>query len=338
MSPNIETSYLGLKLKSPVIAGSSPLAETVDQAKRFEDAGVGAFVMHSLFEEQVVEEQRMLHATTEWHDDTFGEATSFFPKFEEYRLVPDRYLEHLANLKRSLGVPVIASLNGRNSGPWLDFATQLESAGADALEINAYFVVTDPEETPDRVDARIADIVKRATERVKIPVSVKLSEFHTALPNLGRRLEAAGASGLVLFNRFYQSDFDLDAMTVATRIRYSSSTELLLRLRWLAILSSTGKADLACTGGVHTANDLIKAILAGANVAQVVSAAAKRGPHAISAMLDGLRLWMGERGYADLDSMRGALNLSRCPDPAAHERANYLRNLREANVHPGLRI
>ncbi len=338
MSPNLETTYLGLKLRSPVITGASPLTQTVDSAKRLEDAGVGAIVLHSLFEEQVVQEQRMLHAATDWHEDTFGEAASFFPKFEEYRFSPDLYLEHIGNLKRSLSVPVIASLNGRTPGPWVDFASEVERAGADALELNVYFVVSDPADTPEIVERRIEGIVARARERVKIPVSVKLSTFHSALPQLGRRLESAGASGLVLFNRFYQSDFDLDAMTVTPRVRFSSSTELLTRLRWLSILSSTGRADLACSGGVHTANDLIKAILAGASVAQVVSALYKRGPEAVSSMLEGLRLWMTERGYADIDSMRGALNLARCPDASAHERAHYIRNLSSVDHWAGQRL
>lgn len=338
MSPDIGTSYLGLKLTSPVVAGASPLAETLDGAKRLEDAGVGAVVLHSLFEEQVVQEQRMLHASTDWHSDSFGEATSFFPKFEDYRLAPDRYLEHVANLKRALGVPVIGSLNGRTPGDWVDFAAEVERAGADALEINTYFVVTDPAEDSETVERRIESIVRRACERVKIPVSVKLSPFHSALPHFARRLESAGASGLVVFNRFYQSDFDLEAMTVTPRVRFSDSGELLLRLRWLSVLSSTGKADLACSGGVHTGEDLVKAILAGANVAQVVSAVAKRGAGVVPAMLEGLRSWMNERGYADIDSMRGALNLARCPDPAAHERAHYIRNLQSGDVWAGQRV
>lgn len=339
MSANLETTYLGLKLKNPVVMGASPVTENLDAARRIEDAGAAAIVLHSLFEEQVLLEQRMLHASTDWHSDTFGEAQSFFPKYEDYRLAPDRYLTHISTLKRTLGIPVIASLNGRTDGDWVDFAAAVEQAGADALEINTYFVVTDVNETPDAVERRIEDIVRRAKSTVKrLPVSVKLTTFHSSLPHLGRRLENAGASGLVLFNRFYQSDFDIDEMNVVPQVRFSESGELLTRLRWLAILSSTGKADLACSGGVHTPRDLIKAILAGANVAQVVSAVFKQGPAAITVMLNGLRDWMDERGYADLAAMRGALNLTRCPDSAAHERAHYIRNLQSVDPWAGLRV
>ena len=339
MNPVLETSYLGLKLKNPVVMGASPAGDSVDAALRLEDAGAAAFVMHSLFEEQVVQEQRMLHASTDWHEDTFGEAQSFFPKYHDYKLAPDRYLAQVAELKRRLGIPVIASLNGRTPGPWVDFAAELEAAGADALEINTYFVVTDADDSPEAVERRIEGIVARARERVKrLPISVKLSPFHSSLPHLARRLENAGASGLVLFNRFYQSDFDIDEVTVTPRVRLSDSGELLTRLRWLAILSADTRSDLACSGGVHTAQDLIKALLAGASVAQVVSAVLRRGPVAVSDMLAGLQVWMNQHEYESVSQMRGALNLKRCPDPAAHERAHYIRSLQSYDPFAGMRL
>lgn len=339
MSVNLETTYLGLKLKNPVIMGASPAGDNVEAALLLEDAGAAAFVIHSLFEEQVVQEQQMLHAATDWHEDTFGEARSFFPKYQDYKLAPDRYLSQIAALKKRLGIPVIASLNGRTPGPWVDFAAQVEAAGADALEINTYFVVSDPEESPEAVDRRIESIVARAREHVKrIPISVKLSPFHSGLPHLARRLEVAGASGLVLFNRFYQSDFDIDEIAVTPRVRLSDSGDLLTRLRWLAILSARGKADLACSGGVHTGEDLVKALLAGATVAQVVSAVLRRGPAAVTDMLDGLRVWMRQHDYADIGAMRGALNLTHCPDPAAHERAHYIRSLQSFDPFVGMRL
>ena len=336
MSPNIETSYLGLKLKSPVIAGSSPLAETVDQAKRFEDAGVGAFVMHSLFEEQVVEEQRMLHATTEWHDDTFGEATSFFPKFEEYRLVPDRYLEHLANLKRSLGVPVIASLNGRNSGPWLDFATQLESAGADALELNVYHIAADPDETGDAVEARYLALLTELKRTVAVPVVMKLPPFFASLPNFVRRLEAGGAAGVSLFNRFFQPDINLDDLQMVDRLELSSPDEALLRIRWIAILRAQTRMTLAATGGVYGADEALKLLLAGADVVHLASALLEHGPGRLSQILHDMKGWMVEREYESLAQLKGSMCQTNLRDASMLARQSYIRVLDSFTPRPGV--
>jgi len=324
---NLETTYLGLKLRNPVVVGASPFCDNLDQARRLEEAGAAAIVMHSLFEEQIdLEQQALLHHLETPAESTY-EATSYFPHYDDYHLTPAAYLRTLERLKATLTIPIIASLNGRRPGGWIDYARRIESAGADALELNTYQLATNPDLSGEDVEGDILEIVHNVAATVGIPVSIKLSPYHASLPHFAAALEQQGAAGLVLFNRFYQPDFDIDELEVVPRLKLSYSSELLLRLRWLSILSPRLKCSLACSGGVHTPEDLIKALLAGAHAVQLVSVLLENGPRVIPAMMEGLRTWMTEHEHQGIATMRGALNLKRCPDPAAHERANYIKIL-----------
>ena len=329
---NLSTNYLGLKLANPLIVGASPFCDNTHVAHQLEDAGASAIVMRSLFEEQVDAEQRALVHHTEVTANSHSEGTSYFPNYDEYQLQPDQYLRQLEELKSSLRIPVIASLNGCRPGGWTDYARRLEGAGADAIELNLYHLVTDPERSAEEVETDMLLTVRNVVESVKIPLAVKISVFHTSLANFVTLLGSAGASGVVMFNRFYQPDFDLEEMEVQPQLKLSDSSELLMRLRWLSIISPRFRGSLAASGGVHCVEDVVKAILAGAHGVQLVSVLLKHGPRLLVTLLNGLRHWMEEHGYADLDQMRGAMNLRRCPDPAAFERANYQKILQSWRV------
>lgn len=329
---NLNTPYLGLTLRNPLVVGASPLCDNTHLARQLEDAGAAAIVMHSLFEEQIDAEQRALLFNVEAAEESTAESTSFFPTFEEYQLTPDHYLRKLAELKQQLTIPVIASLNGCRPGGWTDYAQRFESAGADAMELNLYQLVTNPEWAAEDVEADMLATVNEVTSSVKIPVTVKLSPFHTSPAQFITALEGAGAKGVVLFNRFYQPDFDLDELEVSPQLKLSDPGELLLRLRWLAIVSPHFRGSLAASGGVHGAMDVVKAILAGAHAVQLVSVLLRNGPRVLTSMLGGLTSWMEERGYKDLSELRGAMNLRRCPDPAGFERANYIKILQSWKV------
>lgn len=330
--PNLTTDYLGLKLSSPLIVGASPYCDSIDAASRLADAGASAIVMRSLFEEQIDYEQKALSFLLETPAESFAEATSYFPGFSEYQLTPDHYLKQIGLLKSTLRIPVIASLNGYRPGGWTDYAVKLEQAGADAIELNLYQLITDPRVRGDEIEADMLQTVREVSGSVKIPVAVKISPFHTAPAQFALALEHAGAKGAVLFNRFYQPDFNLEELDVQPHLRLSDSTELLLRLRWLAVLSPHVKGSLSCTGGVHTKEDAIKALLAGAHTVQLVSVLLKHGPQVLSLLRDGLRQWMADHEYQDIAELRGALNLRRCPDPTAHERANYIKILQSWRI------
>lgn len=330
---NLQTTYLGLPLKNPLIVGASPFCDNLVAAKELEDAGAAAFVMHSLFEEQIDLEQRALFHHLETLADSTPEASSFFPRYDEYQLTPVAYLRTLAGLKKTLSIPVIASLNGRRLGGWVDYARQLADAGADALELNLYQLATDPAVSGEEIETEMITTVRNVASSVKIPVAVKLSPYHASLPHFASALDHEGAaSGVVLFNRFYQPDLDIDNLEVAPNLRLSSPAELLLRLRWLAILSPLLRGSLACSGGVHTPRDVIKAVLAGAHAIQLVSVLLMHGAKVLPQLLDGLVAWMEENEYTSLAEMRGALNLARCPNPADHERANYIKILQSWRV------
>jgi dihydroorotate dehydrogenase (fumarate) len=325
---NLETSYLGLKLAHPFVAGAGPLADTVESAKRLEEGGAAAIVMRSLFQEQLDVEALATHHSTENHAESFGEALSYFADPEAFVVGPDEYLEQLRRVKEAVDVPVFASLSGYTLGGWLDYARAFEQAGADALELNLYYVATDIEEAASSIEARQLQIVREVRKAVRIPLSVKLSPFYTALPHFARGLERAGANGMVLFNRFFEADLDIEELGVRLHLQLSDSRELLLRLRWLAILSAQmGSATLAVTGGVHTAADAIKAVMAGASAVQMVSSLLKNGPEQLGRLRREMAAWMEEKEYASLAQMRGSLNLSRCPDPKALSRANYIQML-----------
>lgn len=327
MSLDLSTTYLGLKLKNPLMPGASPLVDNLDRVRALEDSGAAAIVMHSLFEEQIEGEMRAEYAHLRRHRDVFAEAASFFPEADDYALGPQEYLEHIRRLKDAVGIPVIASLNGKALGGWVEYANLIQQAGADALELNLYYVPTDPAVSGDEIESDVLEIVRAVKGGVKIPVAVKLSPFYSSVSHMAKELEVCGADGLVLFNRFYQPDIDVETLEVVPKLELSTPEELRLRLRWLAILFGNVNIPLACSGGVHAPADLVKALLAGATSVQVVSALLKRNPDFIRAMLAGLRAWMEAKEYHSVAQMRGALSLQHCPDPAAFERANYLKVL-----------
>ncbi|MEI6279522.1 MAG: dihydroorotate dehydrogenase-like protein [Verrucomicrobiae bacterium] len=324
---NLTTRYLGLELKSPFVIGASPLGDDLDSAKRLEDCGASALVMHSLFEEQLTSESDAVTSLTEPFEESYAEALSYFPDSAEYALGPEDYLNHIARLKGHLGIPVIASLNGRTPGGWTGHAKFLEEAGADAIELNIYEVPTDLEETGAEIEARVLEVVAAVREKVKIPFAVKLSPFYSSLPNLAENIHLAGANGLVLFNRFYQPDLDIEDLGVEPKLSLSTSSELLLRLRWMAVLYEKTPLSLALSGGVHNVHDAIKGIMAGADVLQVVSLVLRHGPQALESLIRDCTRWMEEHDYQEVSEMRGCLSHRNSPDPAAFERANYLRVL-----------
>jgi len=330
---DLTTSYLGLKLDNPFMPGASPLVDDIDTVKRLEDAGAAAIVMHSLFEEQIVREQLSTFLHTERHGESFAEALTYFPSPDRFALGPEEYLEHIGRVKAAVRCPVIASLNGTTLGGWLDYAKAMQQAGADALELNVYSLHSDPEETGPALEDRTVDMLKAVKAAVKIPVAIKLSPYYTSMANFARRLDEAGADGMVLFNRFYQPDIDAEGLQAVRALHLSNSSELPLRLRWLAILSGRVKASLAVTGGVHTALDAIKSVMTGAHAIQVVSALLQRGPHYIATLREKMAAWMEEHEYTSLAQMHGSMNLLMCPDPTVYERANYmliLQSWREA--------
>lgn len=324
---NLRTKYLGLELKNPLMPGASPLVDNIDTVRRLEDAGAAAIVMHSLFEEQINNERDQYDWNYERHTGFFAEAQSFMPDPAEFELTPERYLAQIAKIKDAVDVPVIASLNGTSIGGWVGYARLMEEAGADALELNFYFLSTSPDESGADVVARATEILREVKGKIGIPVALKLSPFFSALPHVAQTLVTAGADGLVLFNRFYQPDIDIEALEVVPSLRLSDSSELNLRLRWLAILSASVETSYAATGGVHSAEDAIKALMAGAHAVQMVSALLKRGPNWLGGILSEMTRWMEEHEYESLDQLRGSMSLKHCPDPAAFERANYLRIL-----------
>jgi len=324
---NMKTTYLGLQLDHPVMAGASPLGADLDAVRRLEDAGAAAITLPSLFEEQITREESGTLYDLDGHANSFAEATSYFPTVDEMTLGPESYLNQLARVKAAVKVPVIGSLNGITNSGWLDYARKMEQAGADALELNIYYLATNPFETADMVEKRTLEIVRTVKASVKVPVAVKLSPFFSSLAHFAKVLEGTGADALVLFNRFYQPDLDIENLEVVPALQLSSSSTLRMRLRWLALLYSHISTPMAVTGGVHTAEDAVKATMAGATGIQVVSATLKHGPGRITEIRDGLAAWMEEHEYESLEQMRGSLSLMKCPNPQAFERANYMRVL-----------
>jgi dihydroorotate dehydrogenase (fumarate) len=321
---DLTTSYLGLRLAHPFMPGASPMVDDLDLVKRLEDAGASAIVMHSLFEEQITREQVATFLHTERHGESFAEALSYFPSPEAFALGPEEYLEQLGRVKAAVRVPVIASLNGCTPGGWLDYARLMEQAGADALELNVYHLATDTAVRGGEVEAQTIEMVRQVKRGVRIPVAVKLSPFYSSFAHFAAELDATGADGLVLFNRFYQPDVDVENLQGKRALHLSDSAELLLRLRWLAVLSGRLRASLAVTGGVHTAVDAVKAIMCGAHAVQMVSALLHRGPAYLATVRREFEEWLEEHEWSSLEQMRGNMSLARCPDPAVYERANYM--------------
>lgn len=322
------TSFLGLRLAHPFILGACPLGLDLDEVRRIEDAGAAAVVLPSLFEEQITfaAEGRIRHMDVV--DSRWERSLSHFPAAEDYPLAPDEYVEHLLKVKQAVAVPVIASLNGTTGESWLTFSRTVQEAGADALEVNLYEIVTDLTVSGAAVEGQLTDMVRELKLFLKIPVAVKLSPFFSSIGNVALQLDRAGADGLVLFNRFYQSDIDIETVTTIPRVTLSTSADLLLRLRWTAILHGHVRASLALTGGVATPDDGVKAILAGAHAVQIVSAILRHGSAYFSVLRDGLTQWMERHEMASVDDMRGRASLTQTHDPAAFERANYIRTLR----------
>jgi dihydroorotate dehydrogenase (fumarate) len=321
------TSYLGLRLPHPFMVGASPLAWHLDTIKRLEDAGCAAIVLHSLFEEQITMSQRGRIRHMDPLEPQFTERLAPFPANHEYPQGPDEYALHLSRAKQAVKIPVIASLNGTSAEWWLKFSRVIEQAGADALELNLYEVVTDLSMPSVVIEDQLCRSVMDLKRALKIPIAVKVSPFFAAFGNVAKQLDVAGADGLVLFNRFYQPDIDTKTMTASAHVELSTSAELLLRLRWLAILYGRVRPSLAVTGGVATPTDGIKALLAGADVVQMVSAILRHGPSYLSAMRDGLEHWMAWQNLVSLREVRGRASLAQTADPSAFERANYIRAL-----------
>jgi dihydroorotate dehydrogenase (fumarate) len=318
---DLKTTYLGLELAHPFMPGASPLVDDLDTVKRLEDAGAAAIVMHSLFEEQIVREQVAAFVHTEQHGESFAEALCYFPSPQKFALGPEEYLEHLGRVKKAVSCPVIASLNGTSLGGWLNYAKFMEQAGADALELNVYALATKPDEDAAAIEGRTIEMLACLKQEVGIPVAVKLSPFYTSL---AKRLDEVGADGLVLFNRFYQPDIDTEELQAAPLLKLSDSSELPLRLRWLAILSGNLRASLGATGGVHEALDAVKVLMAGAHAVQMVSALLRHGPERLASIRQEVAEWMEKHEYHSLKQMQGSMNLKTCPDPSVFERANYM--------------
>ena len=330
---DLTTTYLGLPLKNPLIASASPLSQKVDTVRQLEDAGIAAVVMYSLFEEQIIQDSLRLHRDLTQGTDSYAEALTYLPdltaysNLRQYSIGPEVYVENVHQLKRSVDIPVIGSLNGVTNGGWIDYARKIEQAGADALELNIYNLPTDPEVTSTQQEENYLALVRAIRASIKIPIAVKLSPFFTALPNFARRLVEAGANGLVLFNRFYQPDFDLEELEVVPRLVLSSSHELRLPLRWIAILYGRIPADFALTSGIHTAEDVLKATMAGASACMVASTLLKYGIGHTTEILEGVQSWMEEKEYISITQMKGSMSQHAVAEPAAFERANYIKVL-----------
>jgi dihydroorotate dehydrogenase (fumarate) len=325
---NLNTTYLGLELTNPLVASPSPLCEDIDNIKRMADAGAAAVVLHSLFEEQITLESYDLDDNLSRGTNYFAEALSYFPDMADYNLGPQGYLDHIRRAKRAVEIPIIGSLNGVSTGGWVSYAKEIQEAGADALELNIYYLPTDPETTGGEVEETYLNLLQNVTANLSIPVAVKLNPFLTAIPNMAIRLDQAGAGALVLFNRFYQPDIDLDELVVKPNLILSSPYELRLRLRWVAILYGHIQADMAVTGGIHTGQDVIKAMMVGAKVAMMTSALLTNGiDHLAKVRLEVLN-WMEEHEYESIRQMQGSMSQLSVTDPEAFERANYMKVLK----------
>jgi dihydroorotate dehydrogenase (fumarate) len=326
-SLDLTTRYLGLELKNPLVASASPLSKKVDIVRRLEDSGAAAVVMYSLFEEQITHESRELDHYLERGTHSYAESLSYFPDLDHYNLGPEPYLEHLHRIKAAVSIPVIGSLNGVSSGGWVEYAHKIEQAGADALELNIYYLPTDIDLSGAELEETYVRLVTDIRARVRLPIAVKLSPFFTSIPYIAKRFVEVGANGLVLFNRFYQPDFDLDELKVVPDLDLSTSYELRLPLRWIAILYGRIAADLALTGGVHTAQDVLKAMMAGASVAMMASELLAHGPGRLGQMMAGIERWMEEHEYESIAQMKGCMSQRAVAEPAAFERANYMKAL-----------
>ena len=324
---NLTTNYLGMTLKNPIVASSSPLSHTVDSIRRLEDAGAAAVVMYSLFEEQIGFDSYYIDYHLTQGIDSYAESISYFPDMQSYNVGPDEYMNLIRRAKEAVNIPIIGSLNGASVGGWTDYATLIEEAGADALELNVYYLPANPDVTGFEIETLYLDILSAVRQAVTIPVAVKLSPFFSSIANMAGRLADHGADGLVLFNRFYQPDFDLENLEVAPRLVLSNSNELRLPLRWVAILYGRLSVDFAITSGIHTSQDVIKGLMAGANVTMMASELLQNGVRRIGQVLNELVTWLNDHEYESVMQMIGAMSQKHCAEPAAFERANYMKML-----------
>ena len=324
---DLSTTYLGLNLKNPLVASASPLSKKLDQARKLEDAGISAIVMYSLFEEQIIHESLELDHYLNQGSESFSEALSYLPDGGLYGISPEKYLNQVAGLKKALSIPVIGSLNGVSKGGWTNYARKIEEAGADALELNLYFIPTDMDMTSNDIENMQVELVAEVKSAINIPLAVKISPFVTSIPNFTKRLVDAGADGLVLFNRFYQPDFDLDELEIIHSLDLSTSADLRLPLRWISILHGKVDVDFALTSGVHSYKDVLKSMMAGAKVAMTASNLLHHGEQVIGPILSDLEEWMKEREYESIQQMQGSMSQKSVKEPAAFERANYMKVL-----------
>jgi len=327
MSVDLTTRYLGLTLKNPLVVSACPLTGDLDSLRQLAAAGAAAVVLPSLFEEQIEHDELAIHQLYEFQTESFAESLDYFPQLDDYNTGPDSYLKQIRAAKQAVDIPVIGSLNGESSGGWTRYAQLFEKAGADALELNVYFVPTDVELSGQQVEDRYVELVASVRRTVAIPLAIKVGPFFSSLPHMARRLASAGADGLVLFNRYLEPDIDLETLDVVPRLELSHREELRVPLRWIAILRDRVATSLAATTGVHEADDALKVLLAGADVAMMASALLKHGPGHLTAMLDQLRGWLVEHQYASIEQLKGSVSQKNCADPAAYERSNYMKAL-----------
>jgi dihydroorotate dehydrogenase (fumarate) len=324
---DLTTTYLGMNLKNPIVPSASPLSKDIGRIKEMEDAGAAAVVLYSLFEEQITHEAMELYYHTVTHSESFAEAITYFPEAEYYHVGPEEYLEHIKKAKETVGIPVIASLNGVTPGGWTEYAKKIEQAGADALELNVYMLATDVNKSSHDIENIYIDILKLVKSTVKIPVTMKLSPYFSSLAGFAKKLDDSGADGLLLFNRFYQPDIDLETLEVTPNVLFSNPQSMRLPLRWIAILYGRVKADLAATSGIYSAEDVIKMMMVGAKITQMFAALHQYGIGHIRSVLRDIKTWMIDHEYESLDQMRGSMSHQSAANPAAFERANYMRAL-----------
>jgi dihydroorotate dehydrogenase (fumarate) len=331
---DLSTTYLGLKLKNPLVASASPLSEKVETVHQLEEAGIAAVVMYSLFEEQVIHESLELDHYLDYGTESFAEALTYFPNIGRYSIGSNVYIQHLSQVKKTVKIPIIGSLNGVSTGGWIDYARKIEDAGADALELNIYYLPFDPELSSTELEETYIQLVSNIKAKIKIPLAVKISPFFTGMANVCRRLVEAGADGLVLFNRFYQPDFDLEELEIVPNLVLSTSQELRMPLRWIALLYGHVQADFALTTGIHTAEDVLKTMMAGANVAMMASELLKHGPGRVAEILAELEHWMTEHEYESIKQMQGSISAQAMREPHALRRSNYIKVLNSFKYLP----
>jgi dihydroorotate dehydrogenase (fumarate) len=331
---DLTTTYMGMTLKNPIVASASPLSESLDNIRRLEDAGASAVVMYSLFEEQITLESNLLDHYLSYGTESFAEALTYFPNMATYKVGPEEYLNRIRRAKAAVDIPIIGSLNGVSTGGWIKYAKKIEEAGADGLELNIYYIPTDVKMTSAEVEEMHLEIVRDVKASISIPIAVKLSPFFSAMANMAYRLVEVGADALVLFNRFYQPDLDLEKLEVVPTLVLSNSNELRLPLRWAAILYGRVQADLAITSGVHTYEDVLKCMMAGAKVSMIASEFLRNGIHRVGQILEDMTWWMEEHEYASVAQMQGSMSQKHVAEPAAFERANYMKTLQSWRPDP----